>query len=80
MHLSGETDAGDCVSSDSAVAEGPLHGQAAGSPPILWILLCPAGARRGKVRVLLASGRNNFSVLVNDQSASPAGPDIDPKE
>jgi len=32
------------------------------------------------MRVLLGSGRNNFSVLVNDQSASPAGPDIDPKE
>jgi hypothetical protein len=80
MHLTGETDAGDCVSSDTCVAQSPLHGQATGSPPILRILLCPPGTRRYEIRVLLGPGCNNSAMLVDDQSPRSAGANIDPKK
>jgi hypothetical protein len=80
MHLARESDAGDFIPARTHVVEGAPDCLAAGSPPIPRILLRPSQLRGGKRCVVVSSGSNHLSSLVHDQSASPAGADVDPEE
>jgi hypothetical protein len=79
MHLPGKADAGDVVPAQSGIRECIAHGQAAGSPPIGWILLGPSDLRRGKRGMLLRRGTKYPALVAEDQSPRPAGADINAK-
>jgi hypothetical protein len=77
VHLSRESDAVNSGSAGAEFFQRPRHGMPAGSPPIPRILFCPSQLRRLKRLMVCGSGRNHRSPLVNDESARPAGADID---
>jgi hypothetical protein len=80
MHLSGEANTVDLISSDARVVQCEANGLAAGSPPIPGILLRPTRLRGCERRVVFCSGRNYSSVIVHDEGTGPAGTDIDSEE
>jgi hypothetical protein len=77
MHLSGKSDAGDLIVAGFGRSESAPDGQRAGSPPVARVLLRPPGLRRCEGSMLFRGGGDHASLLVDEESASAAGADID---
>jgi hypothetical protein len=77
VHLSGETNAGDIIGAEAGFLDRFGNCQTAGSPPVVRMLLGPADLRRGKRGVLLGGGRDDMTLLIDDQRARAAGSNID---
>ena len=77
VHLSGETNAGDFVGAKARLLQGFRNSYAAGSPPVVGMLLGPADLGRGKRGMLLGGGCDDVPLFVDDQRARATGSNID---
>jgi len=79
MHLPGKTHARNVRAAQPGFREGRFDGKSAGAPPIFRVLLGPANLRRTEMLMLFRSGRDDFSLCINDQGARSARAYINPK-
>lgn len=80
VHLPGKSNAGNFVGSSPAARESAPYSQRSCSPPIPRILFCPSQLRARERNVLLGAGRDNKAVFIDDERASAARTNIDPKK
>jgi hypothetical protein len=78
MHLAGEADAGNIVRAGVSPLESLGYRYPAGTPPVFGMLLGPPDLRRSKCRVLLRGRAHDAAFLIENQSARPAGSNINP--
>jgi hypothetical protein len=76
VHLSGKSDARDCVAANRSARERSANRQTASAPPIARILFGPTGARRCERGVLFDAGAEDAALCVDDESARAAGADV----
>ena len=77
VHLAGEADARDVITAQARLLERLSNREAAGSPPVLGILLGPADLWGSEGRMLFGGGTHYMSVRVDDERARAAGSDVD---
>jgi hypothetical protein len=77
VHLPGETDAGNFIGAEAGLLDRFRNGYAAGAPPVVGMLLGPTDLGRGEGSVIFGRGRNDVTVLIDDQGTCTAGSDID---
>jgi len=80
VHLAGEADGGDGLAWFRGGGERSADGLLRGAPPVLGVLLGPAGVRRFEGLMLAGSSGDEFSVSVNDNGARTARAHIHSKE
>jgi hypothetical protein len=76
VHLSGEADTGNVFGAQTCFGDRFRNGDATGPPPVLGVLLGPADFGRSERRVLFGCGCDDAPALVDDQSARPAGANV----
>jgi hypothetical protein len=77
VHLPGEADARDIFGAETGFGDGFGNGDATGTPPIFGMLLGPSDFWRSEGRVFFGCGCDDAPVLVDDESASSAGANVD---
>jgi hypothetical protein len=80
MHLPGKSHAGNLIVAGFGRSESAPDGERAGSPPVARVLLRPPDLRRCEGRMLFRGGGDHVPLLVDEESASAAGADIDAEE
>jgi hypothetical protein len=77
VHLAGETHAHDAIGGDAALRQDGGHGLSTGAPPIVGILLRPAGLRRMERGVIGRRRSQPPAVVVDEQRARTARTDVE---
>jgi hypothetical protein len=72
VHLAGESHAGDFLCGKSGILDGLRNCDAAGAPPVFWLLLGPTDFRRGKRSVFFSRRGDDVTLRVDDQCSCTA--------
>jgi hypothetical protein len=76
VHLAGKSDTSDMVAAEVRRSERLSHGNAAGAPPVFGPLFRPPDLRGSERFMLLYSGCNDASLLIDEECAGTAGPNV----